>query len=92
MEKIGPDFLDYWQSGCDPHGGLRRRFGIRMREGRVWVLMKLGDEPPNTYGAGYPIPVQIESLPSYVRMIVDDHLLTDPGSDLMDLLTGKKSF
>ena len=49
-------------------------------------------EPPNTYGIGYPIPVAIEGLPAYVAMIVNDHLLNYPSSDLMDVLTGKESF
>jgi len=31
-------------------------------------------------------------LPNYVRMVVDDHMLNYPGSDLMDVLTGKKPF
>ena len=47
-------------------------------------------EPPNTYGIGYPIPVAIEGLPAYVAMIVNDHLLNYPSSDLMDVLTGKE--
>jgi hypothetical protein len=31
-------------------------------------------------------------VPSHVRMIVDNHLMNHPSSDLMDVLTGKKSF
>jgi len=53
--------------------------------------VKFGDEPPNTHGIGYPIPVAIEGLPAYVAMIVNDHLLNYPSSDLMDVLTGKES-
>jgi hypothetical protein len=40
----------------------------------------------------FEIPIQIEKLPSHIRMIVDDHLLNYPASDLIDLLTGQKSF
>ena len=31
-------------------------------------------------------------LPSHVRIVVDNHMLNDPASDLIDVLTGKKSF
>src|SRR6266446_7784561 len=75
VRKIGPDFIDYWQGSCDSAKSLRSRFGLRLRDGHIWVLVKFGDEPPNTHGIGYPIPVAIESLPAYVAMIVNDHLL-----------------
>ena len=58
----------------------------------MWVLLKLGDETPNTDGVGYPVPVEIENLPSYIRMIVDDHLLNCPSSDVVDVLSGRESF
>src|SRR5207253_9712616 len=54
--------------------------------------MKFGDEPPNTYGTGYSIPLNIENLPAYIEMILDDHLLNYSTSDVMDVLAGKKSF
>jgi hypothetical protein len=38
------------------------------------------------------MPVQFETLPSYVRMVLDDHVHNNPSSDLLDLLTGRKSF
>ena len=92
MRRIGSDFIDYWQGYYGALAGSRSHFGIRVREGRIWVLLKLGDEPPNTHGVGYPIPVKIENLPAYLEMIVDDHLLNYPSSDVLDVLTGKKSF
>ena len=91
MRKIGPDFIDYWQGPFDP-ASSGSRFGLRLREGRIWALIKLGDGPPDTPGVGYPIPVKIENLPAYLEMIVDDHLLNYPSSDVLDVLTGKKSF
>ena len=90
MRRIGPDFIDYWQGSCG--SSPRSRFGIRFRDGRIWVVRKLGDEPANTYGIGYPIPVQIETLPAYVRMVVDNHLLNYPTSDVLDVLAGTKPF
>ena len=90
MKRIGPDFIDYWQGSCG--SSPRSRFGVRFRDGRIWVVKKLGDEPANTYGIGYRIPVQVETLPIYVRMIVNDHLLNYPSSDVLEVLAGKKSF
>jgi hypothetical protein len=34
----------------------------------------------------------VELLPSHARMIVDDHLLNYPSSDLREVLTGRKPF
>ena len=90
MRRIGPDFIDFWQGSCG--ASSRSRFGLRFQEGRVWVLCKLGDGSPTTYGSGYSIPVSVENLPLYVRMIVDDHVLNYPTSDLMAVLSGKESF
>jgi hypothetical protein len=54
-------------------------------------LRKLGDGSPTTHETGYSIPVALEKLPPYVRMIAEDHVLNYPTSDLMDVLSGKKS-
>ena len=91
MKRIGLNFVDYWQGSCGPQVASRNRFGIRIMDGRIWVVMKLGDEPPFTYGTGYSLPVQFEALPIYVQMIVDDHVLNYPSSDVMDVLAGKQS-
>src|SRR5438128_11658995 len=94
MKVIDPNraYIDYIQSGCASSRGLTNRFGIRVREGLCLAVIKIGDGQANGCGQEFQIPVQLESLPSYVRMIVDDYLLNDPGSDLMDVLAGKKSF
>jgi len=55
-------------------------------------VKKLGDEPANTYGIGYRIPVQVETLPIYVTDDRNDHLLNYPSSDVLEVLAGKKSF
>ena len=94
MKTIGLDgaSIDYLNIVFASRRGLRNRFGIRVLEDRCYVIIQIGDDQPNTFGNPHPIPVQLEILPGYVRMIVDDNVLNDPGSDLVDVLTGNKSF
>lgn len=66
-------------------------FGIRVLEDRCLVVIEIGEGRP-IFGQAHQIPVQLETVPSHVRMIVDHHLMNYPTSDLMDVLTGKKSF
>ena len=85
MKTIGLDgtYIDYFNM---VHG-----FGIRVLEHRCWVVIQIADGQP-IFGQAHQIPVQFETVPSHVRMIVDDHLMNYPASDLMDVLTRKKSF
>ena len=85
MKTTGLDetYLDYFNM---VHG-----FGIRVLEDRCLVVIQIGDGQP-IFGQAHQIPVQLETVPSHVRMIVNYHLMHYPGSDLMDVLTGKKSF
>ena len=84
MKTIGLDgtYIDYFN--------MVHRFGIRVLEDRCLVVIQIEDG--QLLGRAHPIPVQLETAPSHVRMIVDDHLTNFPTSDLMDVLTGKKSF
>ncbi len=84
MNTTGLDgtYIDYFNT---VHG-----FGIRVLEDRCFVVIQIEDG--QLLGRAHPIPVQLETAPSHVRMIVDDHLTNFPTSDLMDVLTGKKSF
>ena len=66
-------------------------FGIRVLEDRYMVVVQIGDDRP-AFGKDHQIPIQLGTAPSHVRMIVDDHLMNYPASDLMNVLTGKKSF
>src|SRR6266550_2936429 len=90
--SIGPDYIDYWQSDCAVQRGLTSRFGIRVKEGCCSAVSSISGGHSNTFGRLYQIPVQIELLPTYLRVIIDNHLLSCLKSDLMDILTGKKSF
>jgi hypothetical protein len=93
VKTIGPDktYIDYFQSVCGLQSGLNS-YGIRVAERRCSVVLKVEDERPSTYRKKYVLPLELPTLPSRVRIIVDDHLLNHPGSDLRDVLTGRKSF
>jgi hypothetical protein len=84
MKIIGPDktYIDYFHSV--------NRYGIRVREGLCFVVEKVGDRQPETAGKLYLVPVNFDTLPIRVRMIV--HRLNYPSSDLSDVLTGTRSF
>jgi len=89
LKVVGLDYIDYWQGIYAIRRGLKNRFGIRVREGRCWALVQLGDDEANTFGKPHEIPVEISTLPSVLRMIVGDHQLSYPDSDLIDVLAGK---
>ena len=94
MKTIGLDktYIDYFQGVRASQDGPLNHFGIRVRETFCLAVVKNGDGQANASGTEYRIPVQLDILPSHLRMIVDDHLLNYSASDLIDVLTGKKSF
>jgi hypothetical protein len=93
MKTIGPDktYIDYFQSVCPLIEGLPR-FGTRVGKDHRFIVLKIGNGPPDTCGKSYRLPVKLANLPSHILMIVDDHLLSYPSSDLGDVLAGRKSF
>ena len=84
MKTTGLDgtYIDYFNT---VHG-----FGIRVLEDRCFVVIQIGDGQP-VFGHPHQIPLQLETVPNHVRMIIDDHVLNYPASDLIDVLIGKKS-
>jgi hypothetical protein len=85
-------YVDYFQRSCASRRGLTTSVGIRVKERRCFIVVKIGDGPPNICGTDYPLPVDLESLPSHVRIIVGDYLLNYPSSDLADVIEGKNCF
>ena len=94
LKTIAPDktYIDYFQKMCTVRKGLTNRFGIRVEKDNCASLVEISDGQPFTFGKEYPLPVAIETLPRPVRMVIEDHELTYPGSDLRDVLTGRISF
>lgn len=84
--------IDYFQSISASQRGLKNCFGIRIQGDCCWAVIQVDDEAPSTFGRPYRLPLHIEYLPIHMRMIVNDHLLNHPKSDLVEVLTGEKSF
>jgi hypothetical protein len=84
--------VDYFQQARTSRRGLASFFGIRVMEGCFSMVVKIGDGSPYTCGKAYPIQTELNTLPSHLRMIVDDYLFNYPRSDLVEVLAGEKSF
>jgi hypothetical protein len=91
LKVVGLDHIDYWQGIYAIQRGLKNRFGIRVRDGRCWALVQIGDDEARTFGKAHEIPVDFSTLSSVLYMIVGDHQLSYPNSDLIDVSTGAKS-
>src|SRR3954462_14867658 len=91
MKVIGPDYIDYWQPLSVEGRGSESRFGIRVRQDRCWPLIQVGEEPASSFGCAQEIPVDLHSLPDYLQIIVNEGE-SDPAFDLLDVLSGRKSF
>ena len=94
MKVLASDktYIDYFQGICSPNVGLSHLFGIRVREGFCSPIVKTGDGEARICGKEFRIPIRLEALPVQVRVIVHDHALNYPASDLMDVVTGVISF
>jgi hypothetical protein len=94
LKIISPErtYIDYFQSLRAVQRGLINRFGIRVREGDCVAVIHIGAGQANTFGTVFPLPLQLQNLPKYLQMIIDDHLLNYADSDLIDVLSCKKSF
>src|SRR5436190_1986543 len=92
MKAVGPDYIDYFQDIPASQDGTSNYFGIRLREGFWLVVVRNRDGQVYPSGDEFHIPVQLETLPCHVTMIIEDHVLNYPASDLIEVMTGKKSF
>ena len=78
MKSLGFGCVDYWQDFLVAERGLKNRFGVRVRDGKCWALIQIGDDEPTTFGVPHEIPVDLSN----------EHRLVDPNSDLLDVLAG----
>lgn len=84
--------IDYFQSFSYVQRGLTNRFGIRVIEGHCEAVVQIGNGKPCTFGKQYPLPVNLETLPSHLQVMIAAYLLQDQDSELTDVLVGRKSF
>jgi hypothetical protein len=94
VKIIGPDksYIDYYHGVIASRTGLQNCFGIRVEQDHCCAVIKIGDAQPFTYGKCYLLPVKIDILSNPMRNTLDDHLMNDPSSDLLEVLSRKKSF
>jgi hypothetical protein len=93
MKAIGQTkHIDYWHNPYVVQRGLKNYFGVRVRDGQCWALVQIGGDEASTFGEPHEIPVDLSILPMYLRIIIEEHRLAHPNSDLLDVLAGKKTF
>jgi hypothetical protein len=71
---------------------MKTHSGIRVWKDHFTVVTKVGAEEPKVWGEVHSIPIELETLPMFASLIIDDQKLNDPTSDVLDVLTGEKSF
>ena len=85
--------IDYFQGAYASKRGIKKYFGIRVWPDRCQALLLVEGREPFTFGITHELPINcLEAVPDYLAMIIEDHLLDYPHSDLMDVLSRRKSF
>jgi hypothetical protein len=94
VRTISPEktHIEYFQSISDAHGVLSTVFGIRVKADSCLAVVKTVGGLSNCSGKEFGIPLRPETLPSHLRILVENHMLNFPASDLINVLTGKTSF
>jgi hypothetical protein len=94
VKTIGPNksYIDYYHGVIASRRGQQNSFGIRVQQDHCCAVIKIGDAQPFTYGNRYSLPVKIDTLSNPMCNTLHDHLMNDPSSDLLAVLSGKKSF
>lgn len=94
MRTVGTDrtHIDYWQSARVVHRGLSTRFGLRLSASSCQSIVRIGDQAPKVFGKAHPLPAERASLPYFLDLVVQDHMLNCAYSDLMEVLCGQKPF
>jgi hypothetical protein len=92
MRTIGSDrsFIDYWQ---DYGTGRKSHFGIRVWADRCCAITNVGSETPNMFGEPHSLPIDTAGTGGQhsLNNVISEHMNRHPDSDLIEVLTGKKS-
>ena len=83
--------IDYWQ---DYGTGLKSHFGIRVWADHCSAITNVGSEHPHMFGAPRPLPIDILGTEGQhsLNNVISEHMTRHPDSDLVAVLTGKKTF
>lgn len=84
-------YIDYWQ---DYGTGKKSHFGIRVWPDRCSAITNVGAKNPNLFGEPHGLPIDLSDTQGQhsLNNVISEHMHRHPDSDLVDLLTGKKSF
>jgi hypothetical protein len=92
MRTVSADrsHIDYWQ---DYGTGRKSHFGIRVWADRCCAITNVGSENPSPFGEPHPLPIDIAGTEGQhsLNNVISEHMNRHPDSDLIDVLTGKKS-
>jgi serine/threonine protein kinase len=84
-------YIDYWQ---DYGTGIKSHFGIRVWADHCSAITNVGSANPNLFGTPRDLPVNLSGTEGQhsLKNVISEHTSRHPDSDLVDVLTGKKSF
>jgi hypothetical protein len=84
-------YIDYWQ---DYGTGRKSHFGIRVWGDRCAAISNVGAESPNLLGVPRKVPIDLASTVGQhsLNNMIGEHMQRHPDSDLVAVLSGKKSF
>jgi hypothetical protein len=93
MKTTSPDrtYIDYWQ---DYGMGIKSHFGIRVWANRCSAITNVGAATPNLFGGSRAIPLDLSDTMGQhsLNNLIGEHRTRHPDSDLIAVLTGRKSF
>jgi hypothetical protein len=93
MKTISPDrtYIDYWQ---DYRTGKKSHFGIRVWADRCSVITNVGAVSPNLFGDPHELPIDLSCTEGQhsLNNVIGEHMHRHPDSDLIAVLTAKKSY
>jgi hypothetical protein len=96
MRTVGPDrtHIDYWQNYGTDAQVLKSHFGIRVWVDRCCAITNVAAESPLLLGSPHVIPVDLSDAAARHSLsnVASEHMNRYPESDLVAVLTGKKSF
>ncbi len=84
-------YIDYWQ---DYVTGLKSHFGIRVWADHCSAITNVGSEHPSLFGEPRDLPIDPPSLMKQTSLtnVIAEHMTRHPDSDLVAVVTGKKTF
>ena len=89
--SVDQTYIDYWQ---DYGTGKKSHFGIRVWADHCSAITNVGAESPSLFGNVHKLPIDLLGTEGQhsLNNVIGEHMHRHPDSDLVAVLTGKKSF